>query len=145
MLYILHCKIIIFIKQLVDSLEQNIGCWRQAYIQPTAWLYQVSGRTEMLCLLWVLWGSMHMLKTSENYMGELGWLSCIGVLGWFKWVGVLGWAFPALCANLFILRLGVLSFIKSCWSPPRTKTPWSTKVGPYIGSSAMTLPAINNT
>ena len=33
------------IKQLVDSLEQNIGCWRQAFIQPTAGLHQVWGRT----------------------------------------------------------------------------------------------------
>ena len=39
------------IKQLVDSLEQNIDCWRQTFIQPTAGLHQVWGRTEMLHFL----------------------------------------------------------------------------------------------
>ena len=76
------------IKQLVDSLEQNIGFWRQAFIQPTAGLHQVWGRTEMLCLLWVLRGSMSMFRTCKNCMGELGWPECVGKLGWFNWVGV---------------------------------------------------------
>ena len=29
-------------------------------------------------------------------------------------------------------------------SPPRNKTPWSTKVGPYIGSNVVTLPVMMN-
>ena len=45
----------------------------------------------MLCLLWVLRGSMSILRTCKNCMGVLGWLNCMGMLGWFKWVGVLGW------------------------------------------------------
>ena len=53
------------IKQLVDSLEQNIGCWRQAFIQPTAGCHQVWGRTEMLHLRWTLRGSVNMLRTCE--------------------------------------------------------------------------------
>ena len=32
---------------------------------------------------------------------------------------------------------------RTYWSPPRTKTPWSAKVGPYIGSSVVTLPVMN--
>ena len=31
------------------------------------------------------------------------------------------------------------------WSPTRTKTPWSAKVGPYIGSNVVTLPVMMNT
>ena len=27
---------------------------------------------------------------------------------------------------------------KTSWSPPRTKTPWSTKVGPYTGTNVGT-------
>ena len=30
------------------------------------------------------------------------------------------------------------------WSPPRTKTLWSAKVGPYIGSNAVTFPVMVN-
>ena len=30
------------------------------------------------------------------------------------------------------------------WSPPRTKTPWSAKVGPYIGSNVVTSPVMMN-
>ena len=60
------------IKQLVDSLEQNIGCWRQAFIQPTAELHQVWERIEMLCLIWVLRGSMSMLRTCEKLHGGVG-------------------------------------------------------------------------
>ena len=30
------------------------------------------------------------------------------------------------------------------WSPQKTKTPWSTKVGPYTASSVVTLPAMMN-
>ena len=37
------------------------------------------------------------------------------------------------------------STIKTYCSPPRTKNPWSTKVGPYTGSSAVILPAMMNT
>ena len=39
----------------------------------------------------------------------------------------------------------VIAPSKSYWSPPRTKTPWSTKVGPYTGSSVGTLPAMMST
>ena len=31
------------------------------------------------------------------------------------------------------------------WSPPRTKTLWSVKVGPYIGSNVVTSPVMINT
>ena len=34
---------------------------------------------------------------------------------------------------------------RTCWYPPRTKTLWSAKVGPYIGSSVVTLPVMMNT
>ena len=37
------------------------------------------------------------------------------------------------------------STIKYLLVSPRTKTLWSTKVGPYTGSSAMTLPVMMNT
>ena len=60
------------VKQLVDPLEQNIGCWRQAFIQPTAGPHQVWGKTAMLCLLWVLWGSMCMLRTCEKLHRGVG-------------------------------------------------------------------------
>ena len=60
------------IKQLVDSLGQNIGCWRQAFIQPTAGLHLVWGRTEILHLIWVLRGSMCMLRNCEKLHGGVG-------------------------------------------------------------------------
>ena len=31
------------------------------------------------------------------------------------------------------------------WSPPRTKNPWSAKVGPYTGSNVVNLPMMMNT
>ena len=34
---------------------------------------------------------------------------------------------------------------RTYWSPPRTKAPWSAKVGPYIGSNVVTLPVMMNT
>ena len=34
---------------------------------------------------------------------------------------------------------------RTCWSHPRKKTPWSAKVGSYIGSSVVTLPVMMNT
>ena len=34
---------------------------------------------------------------------------------------------------------------RTYWSPPRIKTPWSAKVGPYIGSNVLTLPVMMNT
>ena len=34
---------------------------------------------------------------------------------------------------------------RTYWCPPRTKTPWSAQVGPYIGSNVVTLPVIINT
>ena len=30
------------------------------------------------------------------------------------------------------------------WSPPKTRTPWSAKVGPYTGSNVVTFPVIMN-
>ena len=57
------------IKQLVYSLEQNIGCWRQAFNQPTAGLHQVWGRTEKLHLIWALRGPVSMLSTCEKLYG----------------------------------------------------------------------------
>ena len=104
------------IKQLVDSLEQNIDCWRQAFIQPTAGLHQVWERTEMLHLIWVLRGSISILRTCKNCTGKLGWPKCVGKLGWFKWVGILGWlelTCPTACTCLFKLRPGVLCKILS--------------------------------
>ena len=67
---------------LADSLEQNI-CWYKTSFHPTtAGLHQVWGRTEMLHLIYVLGGSMHMLRqgcsksmlhrTCENCIGALG-------------------------------------------------------------------------
>ena len=38
----------------------------------------------------------------------------------------------------------VIAPSKSYWCPPRTKTPWSTKVGPYTGSSVVTSPVMMN-
>ena len=35
--------------------------------------------------------------------------------------------------------------LRTYWSPPRTKTQWSAKVGLYIGSNMVTLPVIMNT
>ena len=64
----------------------------------------------MLCLLWGLRGSVSMLRTCKNCMGELGWPKCVGKLGWFNWVGVLCWlelAHPTACACLFKVRLGI--------------------------------------
>ena len=49
-----------------------VGCWRQAFIQPTAELHQVWGRTEMPCLIWVLRGSMCMLSTCQDMHGGVG-------------------------------------------------------------------------
>ena len=66
----------------------------------------------MLCLLWVLRGSMSMLRTCEKLHGSVGLDELYGMLGWFKWVGVLGWlelACPTACICLFKVRLGVLS------------------------------------
>ena len=37
------------------------------------------------------------------------------------------------------------STIKNLLVPPKTKTPWSTKVGSYTGSSVVTSPAMMNT
>ena len=37
------------------------------------------------------------------------------------------------------------STIKTHWYPPITNIQWSTKVGAYTGSSAMTLPVMMNT
>ena len=34
---------------------------------------------------------------------------------------------------------------RTYWSPPGTKTPWSAKVGPYIGSNVVTSPVLMNT
>ena len=45
----------------------------------------------MLRLIWVLRGSISMLRTCENCMGVLAWLNCVGMLGWPKWEGVLCW------------------------------------------------------
>ena len=39
----------------------------------------------------------------------------------------------------------VLAPSKTYLSPPRTKTSWSTKVGPYTGSIVVTLPVMMNT
>ena len=36
----------------------------------------------MLCLIWVLRGSMSMLRTCEKLCGVLGWPKCVGELGW---------------------------------------------------------------
>ena len=58
------------IKQLVDFLEQNIGCWRQAFIQPTAGHHQVWGKTEMLYLIWTL--RVRMLRTCEKLHRGVG-------------------------------------------------------------------------
>ena len=41
----------------------------------------------MLHIIWVLIGSMNMLRTYEKLHGELGRPECVGKLGWFKWVG----------------------------------------------------------
>ena len=63
----------------------------------------------MLHLIWVLRGSMCMLR---NCMGELGWPNCLGMLGWFKYVEMLDWlelAFPTAGTCLFKVRPGVLS------------------------------------
>ena len=37
----------------------------------------------------------------------------------------------------------VITPSKTYWSSPRTKTSWSTKVGPYTGSSAVILPLMD--
>ena len=66
----------------------------------------------MLCLIWVLRFSMHMLGACKNCMGELGGPKCVGMLGWFKWVRMLSWlelACPTTSACLFKVRPGVLS------------------------------------
>ena len=34
---------------------------------------------------------------------------------------------------------------RTYWSPPRTKTPWSAKVGPFIGSKVVISPVMMNT
>ena len=34
---------------------------------------------------------------------------------------------------------------RTYWSPPRKKTTWSAKVGPYTGSNAVTSPVMMNT
>ena len=39
----------------------------------------------------------------------------------------------------------VIAPSKTYWSPPRTKTPWSTKVEPYTGSGVVTLPVLMST
>ena len=66
------------IKQLVDSLEQNIGCWRQAFIQPTAGLHQVWGRTEMLHLYM---GSKWFYEHSQN-LWKNAWGSWVDLHVW---------------------------------------------------------------
>ena len=65
----------------------------------------------MLCLLWVLRGSMSMLRTCENCMGVLHWLNCMGMLAWLEL------ACPTACTCLFKVRLGVLSnTLSHMWS-----------------------------
>ena len=69
---------------LVDSLEQNIACLRQAFTQSTAGLHQVQSITEMLHKV--------LCTCSEPVnicMGESGWPKCVGMLGWFKWLRLL--------------------------------------------------------
>ena len=39
----------------------------------------------------------------------------------------------------------VIAPSKTYWSPPRTKIPWPTKVGPNTGSSVVTSSAMMNT
>ena len=66
----------------------------------------------MLHLIWVLRGSICMLRTWKICMGKLGQPKCVGMLGWFKWLGMLGWlelASPTIRACLFEVRPGVLS------------------------------------
>ena len=66
----------------------------------------------MLCLIWVLRSYMHVLRTCEKCMGEMGLPKCMGMLGFFKWVVVVGWlelACQTTCACLFKVRPGVLS------------------------------------
>ena len=66
----------------------------------------------MPCLIWVLRGSMSMLRTCKNMHGGTGLSKCVGMLGWFKWLGMLGWlelGCPTVSACLFKVRPGVLS------------------------------------
>ena len=61
----------------------------------------------MLHLIWVLRGSMHMLRTCEDMHGRVGWPKCVGRLGWFKWLGMLGWLelpCPTVCSNPELLQ-----------------------------------------
>ena len=64
-----------------------------------------SEKTEKLCLIWILRGSMSFLRTCENLCGELGWPKCVRssmsilriceklwALRRPKCVGRLGWA-----------------------------------------------------
>ena len=64
----------------------------------------------MLYLIWVLRGSMCMVRTCEKLHRELGWPKCLQMLGWFKWVVMLGWlelACPTAWPSLFKVRPGV--------------------------------------
>ena len=109
------------IKQLVDSLEQNI-CWCKTSFHPTtAGLLQVWGRNEIQGLIYVLRGSMCMLRQG-CYLSMLH-STCEKlhrVLGWFNGMGVLGWVDGA-CSKawtcLSILSHGVLSrTLSHIWS-----------------------------
>ena len=74
----------------------------------------------MLCLIWVLRGSMCMLRTCEDIHGGVGLFECVGMLGWFKWLGMLGWlelASLTAVVCLFKVRSGVLSrTLSHMWS-----------------------------